>query len=127
MDQQRTQERRALAVVGEDLAVATLEASGSVVIARNWRCRAGEVDVFAVDESADGPVLVVCEVKTRVGIDFGDPLEAITPQKLARMRAVTTAFLAQHGPRYARVRFDAIGIVITGDRPTRITHLAGVA
>ncbi|WOP18407.1 YraN family protein [Raineyella sp. LH-20] len=127
MDQQRTQERRALAVAGEDLAVAILEADGSRIIARNWRCRAGEVDVFAVEDSPGGPVLVVCEVKTRVGMDFGDPLEAITPLKVARMRAVTVDFLAQHGRRYAEVRFDAIGIVFTGDRPAQVTHLAGVA
>ncbi|MEA5154640.1 YraN family protein [Raineyella sp.] len=127
MDQQRTQQRRALAVAGEDLAVEALEDAGLVVLARNWRCRAGEVDVFAVEASPQGPVLVVCEVKTRVGYDFGDPLEAITPLKVSRMRAVTRAFLAEQHHGYVRVRFDAIGIVITGDRPVRITHVAGVA
>ncbi len=126
MDQQRTERRRALAVAGEDLAVEVLEDAGLVVLARNWRCRAGEVDVFAVETSAEGAVLVACEVKTRVGYDFGDPLEAITPLKVARMRAVTRVFLAEQHHGYARIRFDAIGIVITGDRPARITHVVGV-
>ncbi|QGF24900.1 YraN family protein [Raineyella fluvialis] len=129
IQEQRTRDRQALAVAGEDLAVATLEAAGLIVVARNWRCRAGEVDVFAVGVGADGagPVLVACEVKTRVGYDFGDPLEAITPQKITRMRAVTTAFLMEQPRGYAQVRFDAIGIVITGDEPACITHLEGVA
>ncbi|SDB91600.1 putative endonuclease [Raineyella antarctica] len=128
MDAQQEQERRVVAGWGEDLAAQTLEADGMVVVARNWRCRAGEVDIIALeDDPDDGTVLVVCEVKTRVGYDFGDPLEAITPQKMSRMRTVTTAYLAEGRVRAARVRFDAVGIVVSGDRPPVLTHVRGIA
>lgn len=128
MNTQRTQDRRAVATLGEDLAAEALERAGLMVIERNWRCRAGEVDIIAVEDDPEvGPVLVVCEVKTRVGFDFGDPLEAVTPLKLSRMRAVTTAYLAEQRPGVARIRFDAIGIVVTGDRPPALTHVRGIA
>lgn len=128
MDAQQQQDRRTIARWGEDLAVQALEDEGMVVVARNWRCRAGEVDILALEDAADGgKVLVVCEVKTRVGYDFGHPLEAITPQKVARMRTVTTAYLAERRLGVAHVRFDAVGIVVSDDVPPQLTHLRGVA
>lgn len=128
MDVQQQQDRQALAHWGEDLAVEVLELAGMVVLERNWQCRAGEVDIIALeDDPDDGTVLVVCEVKTRVGYDFGDPLEAITPAKVARIRTVTTAYLAERRVGAALIRFDAIGIVVTGDREPQLTHLRGIA
>lgn len=128
MDAQQEQDRRTIARWGEDLAVQALEDDGMVVVARNWRCRAGEIDILALEDGPDGgTVLVVCEVKTRVGYDFGDPLEAITPQKVARLRTVTTAYLAERRIGAASVRFDAVGIVVTDDLPPQLTHLRGVA
>lgn len=128
MDAQQEQDRRTVARWGEDLAAQALEDDGMVVVARNWRCRAGEVDILALEDAPDGgTVLVVCEVKTRVGYDFGDPLEAVTPQKVARMRTVTTAYLTERRLGVAYVRFDAIGIVVTDDRSPQLTHVRGVA
>ena len=77
---------------GEDEAVRYLERRGLVVLSRNWRCRDGELDVVAVDTDR----LVVCEVKTRSGTRFGEPAEAVTPRKAARIRRVTQAWLAAH-------------------------------
>lgn len=128
MDAQKVRERRTVAQWGEDLAAGLLEDDGLVVLHRNWRCRAGEVDIIARGSEPDGrSVLVVCEVKTRVGYDFGEPLEAVTPQKVARMRAVTRAFLAEHRPGTDAVRFDAVGIVVTGDHPPQLTYVRGIA
>lgn len=128
MEAQQEQDRRRIARWGEDLAVQTLEDDGMVVVARNWRCRAGEIDVVALEDDPDGgTALVVCEVKTRVGYDFGDPLEAVTPEKVARMRSVTTAFLAERRIRASYVRFDAVGIVVADDRPPQLTHVRGIA
>lgn len=53
--------RQALGRYGEELAARRLTESGMTVIVRNWRCRAGEIDIVA----RDGDALVVCEVKTR--------------------------------------------------------------
>jgi Holliday junction resolvase-like predicted endonuclease len=63
---------------------------GYTVVARNWRCARGELDVVAW---RDG-VLAVCEVKARRNADFGDPFEAITPRKMLCLRRATAAFVA---------------------------------
>ena len=64
---------------------------GYEIIARNWRCPRGELDVVAW---RDG-VLVVCEVKARRNANLGDPFEAITPRKVLRLRRATAAFVHQ--------------------------------
>ena len=72
----------ALGRYGEDLAVAHLERQGMTILARNWRCELGEVDVIA----RDGARLVVCEVKTRSSERYGSPVEAVGPRKVRRLR-----------------------------------------
>jgi hypothetical protein len=62
---------------------------GYEVIARNWRCPRGELDIVAWRNN----VLVVCEVKARRNVDFGDPFEAITPRKVLRLRRAAAAFV----------------------------------
>ena len=64
---------------GERLAAARLEELGLVVLDRNWRCPAGELDLVL----RDGEVLVFCEVKTRTDATRGHPLEAVGPVKAA--------------------------------------------
>ncbi|MDQ1487188.1 MAG: putative endonuclease, partial [Actinomycetota bacterium] len=73
--------RRALGRYGEGVAANHLAAGGLTVLARNWRCNEGEVDILA----RDGDVLVVCEVKTRRDAEFGTPFDAVTPRKAARL------------------------------------------
>ncbi|PYE14045.1 uncharacterized protein UPF0102 [Williamsia limnetica] len=63
--------RREVGQLGEDLAADFLDGLGWVVLVRNWRCRYGELDLIA----AEGPDLVVVEVKTRSGALFGDVAE----------------------------------------------------
>ena len=70
----------ALGRYGEDVAARHLIEQGIVVLERNWRCDAGEIDIVG----RDGQVLVICEVKTRRGTGYGTPIEAVTPRKLAR-------------------------------------------
>ena len=91
---------------GEQLACAVLTEAGLQVVARNWRCRLGEIDVIA-----SGPgLLVFCEVKTRRGDAYGSAAAAVTPRKQARLRRLAAAYLsgADHGPR--RVRFDVVTV-----------------
>lgn len=108
--------------LGEDLATKHVTSLGWRIVARNWRCRAGEVDVIALD----GPTLVFCEVKCRTGLGYGDPLEAITGHKMAKLRQLAHAWLAEHPHGGGPVRFDALGVLLQrGQRPT-ITHLRGV-
>jgi putative endonuclease len=119
-------ERKAVWRAGEIAAVHHLVKQGWQIVERNWRCSIGEVDVIAVTPPP-APVLVFCEVKCRTGTGFGDPLEAITAQKLARLRRLALTWLGEQPERVPRYRIDAIGVLLPrGGRPV-ITHLEGLA
>jgi putative endonuclease len=87
--------RQRIGARGEDLAVAELESQGMQVLARNWRCKLGEIDVVALERSNGRDVLVFCEVKCRTGLGFGGPLESITHSKLRKLRQLTAEWLAR--------------------------------
>jgi putative endonuclease len=85
-----TDQRHQLGRLGEALAAGLLEDTGLRVVARNWRCREGEIDLVAA-----GPgMLVFCEVKTRRGDGYGSPAAAVVPLKQARLRRLAAAYLA---------------------------------
>jgi putative endonuclease len=102
-----TRDRQALGRAGEDLAAAWYEANGYTLVARNWRCRDGEIDLVA----RRGRVLVVCEVKTRSSTAFGAPAEAVTPAKQARLRSLALSFLREQRVRGAQLRFDVAAVL----------------
>ncbi len=102
--------RNALGARGEQIAVEHLQACGLQVLERNWRCRAGEIDVVA----RDGDVLVAVEVKTRRSSAAGHPLEAVTPAKVARLRGLMARWLAEHDERASDVRIDAVAVRCAG-------------
>jgi putative endonuclease len=66
--------------------------------------------------------LVVCEVKTRSGTRFGEPAEAVTPRKAARIRRVTQAWLAAHHVRWCAIRFDVVAVLMEPERPVTLQH-----
>jgi putative endonuclease len=103
---------------GEQLAVDFLIDRGLRVLARNWRCPEGELDVVA----AEGPVLIVCEVKTRSGLGFGEPAEAVTARKAARIRRVTQAWLAERGSGWPEVRFDVLAVLLPPGGRATVQH-----
>ena len=72
----------------EDLVSRWYEQHGYVIVARNWRCKRGELDVVACKDS----VLVVCEVKARASNAFGTPAEAVTLAKQLKVRRATADF-----------------------------------
>ncbi len=74
----------------EDLVSRWYEQHGYVIVARNWRCKRGELDVVACKNG----VLVVCEVKARASSAFGTPAEAVTPAKQLKVRRATADFRA---------------------------------
>ena len=106
---------------GEQLAVAHLEAAGLTILDRNWRCRHGEIDIVA----ADGAEIVFVEAKTRSGVGYGHPFEAITATKLARMRLLAGAWCRGHDVR-ARIRLDVIAVIAPRTGTVTIEHLTGV-
>lgn len=91
-----------------ELAVAEWYLSrGYEVLARNWRCRAGELDLVV---RRDGEV-VFCEVKTRSSRRFGAPIEAVTPDKRKRLRRLAARWLQEGGGVRAKgIRFDVASV-----------------
>ncbi len=116
-------DRVALGSWGEDVAVQHLQDQGYVVLARNWRCRDGELDVVALG----GGVLAFVEVKTRSGLGYGDPAEAVTAQKARRIRGLAGRWLTECRPLGAfDLRFDVVGVLRQRTGPPVVTHLRGV-
>jgi putative endonuclease len=99
--------RVVLGAFGEKLAAAHYRAQGYAVLERNWRCRAGEIDLIC----ARGTTLVVCEVKARTGSAHGHPLEAVTALKQRRLRRLAAAYLRQQSSHWADIRFDVAGVL----------------
>jgi putative endonuclease len=102
-----TTARRARGAAGEERAAAWYEASGYRVLARNWRCREGELDVVVTD----GRCVVFCEVKSRSSAAFGLPAEAVTRAKRERLRRLAASWLEATGTRPREVRFDVAAIL----------------
>ena len=115
--------RQALGRFGEDVAAARLGEAGMTVLARNWLCRAGEIDIVA----RDGDVLVVCEVKTRRGLGFGSPLEAVTTVKAHRLARLALEYRRSHELAPCPLRIDVVGVLIGPDGSVSVEHVRGTA
>jgi putative endonuclease len=109
--------------LGEELAAEYLQQAGIRILDRNWRCAYGELDIVA----AERRVLVACEVKTRSGVGFGSPLEAISRRKQARLRRLAVGWIQAHGVLFDEVRIDVIGLVRDRAGHFTIEHVRGVA
>ena len=91
----------------EDAAASWYATHGYAVVARNWRCGQGEIDILCTRRNpSGGPTLVVCEVKARSSHSHGHPLEAITPAKQRRLRRLAAIYLEGQNVYYEHVRFD---------------------
>jgi putative endonuclease len=99
---------------GEDLACAHLERRGFVVLRRNYRCRAGEVDVVARDRTG---TTVFVEVKERRSAGHGEGHEAVTAGKRLRLVRAARLYAAQQGLSEAPLRFDVISILWKEGQP----------
>lgn len=126
----RRDPRRGLGSAGESIAARTLEAAGLTILARNWRCAVGEIDIIAQQEGPDfvrglasTPWLVIVEVRTRRGTAFGTALQAITPRKQAKLREVARCYVAAvawTGPW----RIDAVAVQLdSSGRLVSVEHV----
>lgn len=104
--------------LGEDLAAEFLESAGLVVLARNWRSRYGELDLIA----EDGDTVVFVEVKTRTGLGYGTPAEAVTAVKVDRIRRLAALWLSSHERRWRRIRVDVVTVLLPSRGAPLITH-----
>jgi len=110
--------RQRLGRWGEDLAARHLVAKGYEVVARNWRCETGELDLVV----RDGDCLAFVEVRTRRGRAMGTPEESITAAKQARLSALAEAYVQAHDwPGYWRLDVVAVEVDRRG-RLLRVDH-----
>ncbi|MDA8291587.1 MAG: YraN family protein [Actinomycetota bacterium] len=98
---------RDLGRAGEDLAADWYAARGYALLDRNWRCALGEIDLVC----SSGPVLVVCEVKSRSSDRFGVPAEAVGAAKQLRLRRLAARYVSERCIHPVRVRFDVASVL----------------
>jgi len=115
--------KRALGAYGESLAARHLVERGMVLLDRNWRCPAGEIDLVL----REGRVLVVCEVKTRSSLACGTPHEAVSARKIARLQELARRWQEAHGVVAPDVRIDMVCILRPRRGPSTLDHVRGIA
>ena len=112
----------ALGRQGEQVAAEYLEQAGFRILDRNYRCPLGEIDIVAADRRE----LVACEVKTRSGLGYGAPVEAVTGEKVRRLRRLAVRWVIAHGLTFDGLRVDVVGVLMTAPDDCTIEHLRGV-
>lgn len=98
---------RAIGTQGENIAVEHLQKNGYKVLARNFNCRYGEVDIIAFNDG----YYVFVEVKNRNTLAFGLPREAVNPYKRQRIVSVAQYWLFKNRKTGVPVRFDVVEVV----------------
>ena len=93
---------------GEQTATEYYRRAGYHVLATNYRCKAGEIDLVV----SRGRELVFVEVKSRRDDSYGKPAEAVGPKKMHHLRQTAACYLKQHRCLAEEVRFDIIEITL---------------
>lgn len=116
------QARRAIGTYGEGRAARHLADLGMIVLERNWRCDEGEIDIVL----RDGATLVVCEVKTRTSLAAGTPHEAITDEKLGRLKRLGERWVEERGVHPDGIRIDLVAVLLRRRGAPVVEHVAGL-
>ncbi|WP_028463888.1 YraN family protein [Nesterenkonia alba] len=110
-------------LIGEQVAAQWLTTRGHQVLATRWRSRTGELDLVT-EHRGD---LVAVEVKTRRGIGYGHPFEAVTAEKLYRLHRLLSEYASTHQCQRRRRRVDVVSVLLDRDDATQdIEHLEDV-
>jgi putative endonuclease len=109
---------------GERVAERHLTDAGLRILARNWRCVDGEVDLIAIERE----VLVFCEVKTRSSTAFGAPAEAVGAAKAGQVRQLALRWLAEqreYGEArfWPELRFDVVSVLRRPRGAAEVIHI----
>ena len=112
--------RSALGARGEQAALDLYRRRGFTLVARNWRCSVGEIDIVVRRRD----LLVFCEVKTRSSARHGGGFDAVDARKRRKLRALAEVFLLTHGAGASTVRFDVASVAVhAGSSPSGTTHV----
>ncbi|TCP52508.1 putative endonuclease [Tumebacillus sp. BK434] len=117
-----TRSRKQTGAMGEQIASDWLLQQGCVLIARNWRCQDGELDIIA----AEGDTLLFLEVRTRTTLGrFGTAEESVDWRKQRQVRHLAARYLSAHQHFYRRFRFDVIVVYLHrhSDHVQNIRHI----
>jgi putative endonuclease len=118
-----------LGQLGEKLGRRFLKRQGLKILASNYRCPAGEIDLIALDRSTAraGGADTICfvEVKTRSSDQYTDPQSAVDDQKRRHVRKAAQQYLAARDAADLNVRFDILAVVLEPGQAPRINHFPG--
>lgn len=115
------QDSRLLGRWGETLAAEYLRDKGYRIVAANWRCRFGEIDLIA----GDGTYLCFVEVKLRKSAAYGSAAAYVDRRKQEKLRASAMLYLSRR-PTDLQPRFDVVEVYAprgTGTENPEIFHL----
>ncbi|MDP6544822.1 MAG: YraN family protein [Phycisphaerae bacterium] len=112
---------------GEKLAARALKRKGMKLLARNYRCPSGEIDIIALDRStrreSGRETIVFVEVKTRSDDSYNAPESAVDARKRRRIRKAAGYYLSHHPSDQYGVRYDIVAIVAPPDAKPQIKHI----
>lgn len=109
-------ERKAIGLLGEELALAHLVAHGLTLLTRNYRCKLGELDLVMLD----GNTLVLVEVRTRARNEYGGAAASVDWAKQRRLVLAAEHLLMKRAElRRHPARFDVVAIT-TGNPKAKV-------
>jgi len=111
--------RLALGAWGEEQAAEYLRLQGMKILQRNYRTPVGEIDIIAKNKK----FLVFVEVKTRRGVAFGSPQEAVGERKQRQIIRTCQWYLQEHKCGKLQPRFDVAAVLSEKDGTAQITYL----
>jgi putative endonuclease len=110
--------KHAAGMLGQQQAEDFLCKKGLLILGRNYRAKTGEIDLIA----QEGPCIVFVEVKSRSGLQYGHPREAVTAAKQARLLRTAQHYISRHRLTDRELRFDVVE-VLTKQGEVHIEHI----
>ena len=114
---------------GENLAARMLKRKGLKILAKNYRCPSGEIDIIALDRTgarkSGRETIVFVEVKTRSDDTYNTPESAVDGRKKRRIRKAARYYLSHYPTEQYAVRYDIVAIVAPPDAKPQIKHIEG--
>ena len=107
--------------LGENIVNRYLEKYGYQVLARNFKCNFGEIDIIFKDRNE----IVFCEIKTRMNVKYGFPAESVTYFKRKHIYNSSKYFLYKNNLSDEFIRFDVIEVYLGNKKPI-INHIKSV-
>lgn len=116
-------EKHRIGIIGESIACGYLRNNSYSIQMRNFKCRQGEIDIIAFDETLKE--IVFLEVKTRTSFYYGFPSDAVDKKKQINMLNSAKYYLFKNRLYDVCIRFDVIEVVLNKGK-YKLNHLKNV-